>query len=201
MRRKVKINLLLALALCLLFALPVSAAQNGSLLIKNITAPAVVYRVADASGALSEGFAGSGLGVLSENTADAAQAKQLQTYAKDHSLAGEEKTPDSAGQVFYSGLTEGYYLVCSTAQPGEFAPFLLRIPMTAGNKVIYDVQAEPKADAPEDPDAPLTPPPLVPQIPQTGYIQWPKYLLLTLGVLFIAAGLLEIFKAREKQNG
>ena len=194
-----KLSLLLAVALCLLTALPVSGAQTGSLLIQKITAPTALYRVADAQGVLEEPFLAALTGELTEQTADAAQAKQLQQYVKEKAISGQEEMPDGKGEVFYPGLAEGYYLVCSLAEKGEFAPFLLRIPLQAGDKIIYDVQAEPKSGPSADPDNPSSLPPLQPQIPQTGFIQWPKYLLLALGVVCIAAGLAEIFRGREKQ--
>lgn len=199
MKKTRKISLVLAVLFCFLTTLPVSAAQTGSLLMKGITAPAVLYRVADAGGIPEGAFTGASLGVLTEATADAALAKQLQKYTKDQGIFGQEKTPDGNGQVFYEALPEGYYLVCSQAQKGEFAPFLLRIPLTAGDQTIYDVQAEPKAETPSDPVDPDSPPSLQPVIPQTGYIQWPKYLLAALGALCVAAGLFEVFRGREKR--
>lgn len=195
-----KISLLLAVALCLVTALPVSGAQTGSLLIQKITAPTALYRVADAQGVLEEPFRAALTGELTEQTADAAQAKQLQQYVKEKAISGQEKMPDDKGEVFYPGLAEAYYLVCSLAETGEFAPFLLQIPLRSGDKILYDIQAEPKSEPPADPDDPSSPPPLQPQIPQTGFIQWPKYLLLALGAVCVAAGLIEALRGREKQH-
>lgn len=194
-----KISLLAAVALCLITALPVSGAQTGSLLIQKITAPTALYRVADAQGVLEEPFQAALTGELTEQTADAALAKQLQQYVKDKNISGQEAIPDDKGEVFYPGLAEGYYLVCSLAEKGEFAPFLLRIPLRSGDKILYDVQAEPKSETPADPDGPGSSPPLQPVIPQTGFIQWPKYLLLALGAVCVAAGLIEALRGREKR--
>lgn len=194
-----KLSLLLAVALCLLTALPVSGAQTGSLLIQKITAPTALYRVADAQGVLEEPFRAAMTGELTEQTADAAQAKRLQQYVKQNAISGQEEMPNAKGEVFYPGLAEGYYLVCSLAEKGEFAPFLLQIPLRSGDKILYDVQAEPKTGPSADPNDPGNPPPLQPQIPQTGFIQWPKYLLLALGVVCVAAGLIEALRGREKQ--
>jgi hypothetical protein len=194
-----KTSLLAAVLLCLL-AFPVSAQQTGSLLIKNIYAPATLFRLADAQGEFAEDFSGVDSERLTQQTADAAAAKTFQKYAREKKLTGQEKTPNNAGQVCFEQLDEGYYLVCSLAEPGEFAPFILQIPMQVADKTIYDVQAEPKNEPPADPDNPSGPPPLRPVIPQTGFVQWPKYLLLGLGVAFVAAGLIEAFRGREKAH-
>lgn len=198
--KRISCCLLLAAMLCLLLSFPVFAAQTGSLLLKNISAPVTLFPVADARGALNASFSGALAEPLNQTNANAATAKAFQKYAKEKALSGQEKTPDEFKQVFYDQLQEGYYLVCSQAEPGEFAPFLLQIPMTVGDKTIYNVQAEPKAQQPGDPDGPSAPPPLQPVIPQTGHIQWPKYLLLILGAVCIAAGLFEGFRGREKRH-
>lgn len=199
MPRKITISLICA-ALVAMLALPVAAQQTGSLLVKKIYSPVTLYCVADDQGNWSQDFAGAVTGELNDETANAAMAKALQNKAREKNLSGQEKTPDGACQVFYEQLEKGYYLVCSQAQPGEFAPFILQIPMTVADKTIYNVQAEPKNEGPSDPDDPGSPPPLQPVIPQTGHIQWPKYLLLALGVLFIIAGTVEGFRGRRQTD-
>lgn len=198
MRGKMKTSLLLAVVLCLLLAFPVSAAQTGSLQIDNVYASVTLFPLADAAGALTAEFSAASEPLTSQNT-DATLAKQLQKFATEKGLSGQEKTPDASGRVFYDQLEEGFYLVCSLAQPGEFAPFILRIPTTVADKVIYDVQAEPKEDPSGETDEPEALPPLQPVIPQTGFVQWPKYLLLALGAACVVAGLFEAFRGREKR--
>lgn len=193
-----KVSLLTAALLCVLLVFPVSAARTGSLQIDNVHAPVVLFPLADAQGVLTDSFSAASEPLTAENTG-ADQAKKLQKYAGEKGLSGQEMTPDASGQTRYSQLEAGYYLVCSQAQPGEFAPFILRIPMTVADRVIYDVQAQPKAERPEEPESPTTPLPLQPVIPQTGFIQWPKYLLLTLGAVCVAAGLFEAVRGREKR--
>ena len=200
MARRMRINILLATALCLLLSFPVSAAPTGSLAVKKITAPVTLFCVADAQGTATEEFAGALTEQLTDANMTPATAKQLQKYTKEQSLSGQEKTPGETGEALYKGLAEGYYLVYSQAQPGEFAPFILKIPTQAGDKTIYDVQAEPKTDGSGDSKDPSEPPVIGPVIPQTGNIQWPKYLLLILGAVLIVAGLAEAFRGLERRH-
>lgn len=200
MDKRVKINLLLATVLCLLLSFPVSAARVGSLLVKRISQPVVLYHVADAQGTATEDFSGALTDTLTDTNTGAAEAKKLQQYAKEQSLSGKEKAPGDAGEVFFDGLEEGFYLVCSTAQKGEFAPFILKMPTVAGDKTIYNVQAEPKTGGSDDSGDPSEPPVIGPTIPQTGNIQWPKYLLLILGAVLILAGLVEGFRGLERRR-
>lgn len=200
MGKRMRINLLLATALCLLLSFPVSAARLGSLLVKKISQPVVMYHIADPQGATTEDFSGALTDALTDTNMGAAEAKKLQQYAKEQNLSGQEKSPDETGEVFYDGLEEGFYLVCSLAEKGEFAPFILKMPTVAGDKIIYNVQAEPKTGGSDDSGDPSEPPVIGPAIPQTGNIQWPKYLLLILGAVLILAGLAEGFRGLERRR-
>lgn len=188
------------LALCLLLVFPVAAAQTGSLAIRNVELPAVLYQVADAEGVLTREFAGAITGGLTQENISADKARSLSTYAREHSVSGQTGTPDTEGSILFTSLEEGYYLACSTGETGEFAPFLIRVPMTIHEKLVYDIQAEPKVQTPSDPSAPTETVPPQPNIPQTGNIQWPKYLLLILGAAAVAAGLFQVLYWRGKQH-
>ena len=89
--------------------------------------------------------------------------------------------------------------MCSVGEKAEFAPFLVQIPMTIGEKKVYDIQAEPKVDNPPESSTPSQPVDPEPEIPQTGAILWPKYLLLGLGAVLILAGIIEALRGREKE--
>ncbi|MBR2311137.1 MAG: hypothetical protein IKA47_11510 [Oscillospiraceae bacterium] len=184
-------------ALLILLSLPVMAAQTGSLVVRNVKSPAVMYLVADANGVPTQDFAIAITENLTEDRLTPDAARKLQTHAEEKNLSGQTVTPDSSNLITFSLLEEGCYLVCSTAQPGEFAPFLIRVPMTIGDKLVYDIQASPKVD-PNNPNAPGKPVEPQPNIPQTGNIQWPKYLLLILGGVAILAGFVEVLRGREK---
>lgn len=192
--------ILAAAILPVLLTFSAFAQTPGSLVILNVRKPAVLYRVADPQGVPASPF-GSVLETnVTGNNLSPELAKTLYAYAKTNSVAGQTAAPDAQSKITYAPLEEGYYLVCSTAQQGEFAPFFISIPMNIGGKTVYDIQAEPKTGTPDDPNSPTAPSPSNPNIPQTGYILWPQYLLLSLGGIAIVAGTAEILKGREKRH-
>ncbi len=200
MKRKLR-NLLTVMALCLLFTVPVAAAQTGSLTVRNIRKPVNLYQVADAAGTPNAAFSAEFEGVMTEDQLTSLLARTLYTRALEQELAGASLTPDGSQSVTFGDLKEGFYLVGSTAQPGEFAPFLVSIPMSIGDKQVYDIQAEPKTEdepIPTEPGGAVTP---NPNIPQTGAILWPKYVLLGLGAVAILAGFVLILPCRREQDG
>lgn len=191
-------NILILVVLFCLFATPVFAAEKGSLLLKNLESGAAVFRVADAQGFPTADFAGVTECLTAEDMKPAV-AKKFYQRAIDKELAGQTDLPNEKKEIFFEGLEKGWYLVCSVGDKAEFAPFLIRIPMNIGDKTIYDIQAEPKVDNPPEstPSQPVNPDP---EIPQTGAILWPKYLLLGLGAVLILAGIVEALRGREKEH-
>lgn len=191
--------LCMAVLLLALLTVSVFAQTPGSLVILNVQLPAVLYRVADEGGVPTAEFAPALETHLTEDKLSAELARSLYAYAKANATEGQSASPDTENKISYAALEQGCYLVCSTAQEGEFAPFLIRIPMTIGGKTVYDIQATPKTDGPGNEFSPVEPGPSDPNIPQTGNIQWPKYLLLILGGIAIGAGFVQILRGREKQ--
>ena len=196
--KRLMIKLLFAAALCAMLAVPAFAADTGSLLLIDVEAPVTVFKVADASGVPNGDFAGTVEGLSLEDMKPEV-AQKLYKHVQDKELSGQTGTPNADKELLVGSLDKGWYLVCSTGEKAEFAPFLVCIPMTIGEKTVYDIQAEPKVDSPLDPgpSEPIVPDP---DIPQTGAVQWPKYLLLILGALFIGAGVFEVFRGREKRH-
>ena len=190
-----KCKILSIVLLLWLLILPVSAAQQGSLLINNVNASVTCYPVADKTGVLTADFAQSGVTELSEQ---ADIARQLKIYAQEHQLTGQTLTPNDAHEVLFTSMDEGWYLICSNISPGEFAPFLMQIPTRIGENVIYHVQATPKEETPQQ-TQPGGSDEVEPNIPQTGHIQWPKYLLLALGGLCVLMGAGMVMLGREKR--
>lgn len=189
-------NISIFLAVCLALAFPVSAAQTGSVAVANVKHSVVMYPVADKSGAATPDFTKALSQPLTQEDLTPETAKKLKAYAETNKIKGKTPTPDGAKEVSFNSLEEGYYLICSTAEKGEFAPFLVRIPMTIGQKLVYDIKATPKSELPGAPSG--KPIQLKPNIPQTGFIQWPKYLLLILGGAAIIAGFVQVLRGREK---
>ena len=154
----------------------------------------------DAAGVPVAAFSGKWEGVMTKEQLTSQLARTLYTYALEQALAGVSLTPDGSQSVNFGSLEQGFYLVGSTSQPGEFAPFLVSIPMSIGDKQVYDIQAEPKTEegpTPTEPGGAVTP---GPNIPQTGAILWPKYVLLSLGAAAILAGFALILYCRREQD-
>lgn len=196
MKRLTMISILLAVCFALVF--PASAAQMGSVSIRNVTLPVVIHKVAEKNGEATSAFAKALSEPLTQETLTPETARKLKTYAETNKIKGQTAAPDGSEEISFTALEEGYYLICSRAEKGEFAPFLVRIPMTIGQKLVYDIEATPKAQIPDTPNTPATPVKPKPNIPQTGNIQWPKYLLLVLGGAAIVAGFVEVLRGREK---
>ena len=192
-------KILLAIAMCIFFAVPASAAQQGSLLLTKVEKPAMLFFVADEQGIPTEDFAGT-VEKLTQSDLTPAMAQTFYQHVQNKELSGETGVPDDNQEITFTSLKTGWYLVCSRGEKAEFAPFLLCIPITIGGKTVYNVLAEPKVNDPTDPTQPADPVSPKPNIPQTGAILWPKYLLLALGVAAIGAGLIEVTRGREKRH-
>lgn len=190
-------KLLAAVALCLFLAVPAAAAQQGSLLLTKVEEPAMLLPVADGQGVPTEDFLGI-VGELTQKDLTPDVARKLYQHMQEQKLSGTTGTANGNKEVFFSSLEEGWYLVCSMGERAEFAPFLICVPMTVGNKTIYNIQAEPKVDEPTEPSQPGGTETPKPNIPQTGAILWPRYLLLISGAAAIGAGLIEVIRGREK---
>ena len=223
---------LFALALCLVMtygwalaaekkgSLRVTLTDDDDLPVEGVTM--VLLRVGDKDGTLTGDFSGAETqhSLLSDRY-NAANAKKLAAYAKEHQLAGEEQTTDKNGDVFYAELPEGIYLVlCKDGQGLTFTPFLVRIPTIINGTALYDVHSEPKAeDIPDNPDEPVTPPVTPPgpdepgpdepgpdepggegKLPQTGVDPLPMYLLIAAGILLAILGTIDLWQSRRKRN-
>lgn len=190
-------RLLLAGVICLLFAVPVSATQQGSLLLTKTERPVTLFSVADREGLPTEAFAGLA-DKLTQNDLTPETAKKFYQRALQQELSGQTGIPNEHKEIIFAPIEAGWYLVCSAAEQAEFTPFLICVPMTVGEQTVYNIQAEPKTDSPAEPTVPSQPIAPKPNIPQTGAILWPKYLMLVLGIIAIGVGLFEVVRGREK---
>lgn len=188
---------ILSAILCMMLVGPVAAAQQGSLLLTNVEVPAALFPVADTRGIPTEEFAGT-VDRLTQTELTQTVAKKLYQHVQDQELVGKIQMADRKQEIFFDSLDEGWYLVCSMGEKAEFAPFLICVPMMLGEKTVYDIQAEPKTDSPTDPAIPSDPFAPETNIPQTGAILRPKYLLLILGAVAIVTGLVEVIRGQEK---
>jgi len=124
-----------------------------------------------------------------ENLNSAYLADALADIVKEDKLTGTRKTIDSKGKVTFTDLELGLYLVVqTTAAPGysKVEPFVVSVPGRDNDSYVYDVDATPKMDVEPKP----TEPPEEPSddLPQTGQLNWPVPVLLSLGLLCFLGG-------------
>lgn len=216
-----KIRILSVAAVLLLLSVTALAAGTGSLTVVEVYEEVALYAVAGPDGTLTEQFADAPVTDLTDSKTAARNARILEQYIRENHLPGQLRTPDENGTVRYDDLPLGLYLVVSNVDPVEFNAFLAPIPTVINGEEIYDVEAAPKVEdepteptepsipseptAPSDPTEPTVPsvptdptePPEDPDIPETGVVQWPKYLMLAVGLVMILLGALDIRKGRE----
>lgn len=144
-------------------------AQNGAAMSGG---ELTLYQVADAvfqDGNMAyryvNGFENCGVSLA--NLEGSALADQLEKH-RAASTVGKPQTPDANGQLTYSGLTAGLYLLVQTKAADGFEtiqPFLVSLPMGTDSGWAYHVDASPKVgvkkpdspDTPHHPDTPTTP--------------------------------------------
>ena len=154
--KKHKLICLFLVSLCLLLnCITASAANTGSLRILDVEKPVTLYHVADLDGNRTETFRRAPKADLLDETANAKNAKKYQRYVRWNQIAGWEAAPDATGQILFSPLEEGIYLVCSPEK--EFDPFFLRMPTKINSTVQYDIEAKPKGEPPTEPSEPTKP--------------------------------------------
>ena len=214
---------LFAAALCLLLPVTALAAEvTGSLQLVDIDNTVTLYRVADYQGNLTEAFQGAEVKDLTDSLNAVENAKILSAYAAEHAVPGTDELPDENHVVSFPGLELGLYLVRSAAEEAEFDSFLVAIPTMINGEAIYHIEAAPKEEpeeptdpseptgpsepsepseptGPSEPTEPSKPTDPGPNIPQTGYSVWPKYLLMGFGALAVLLGLVDLIRGREKQ--
>ena len=122
---------------------------------------------------------------------------ELAVIAKEKDVAGVTQTIDELGQVVFSDLELGLYLLIQEeAAPGfkKVNPFLVSVPYNDNGTYIYDVDTAPKnlpgpEEEPTEPPTEPTEPPDGPDLPQTSQTNWPVPVLAMMGMLLVLAGL------------
>lgn len=113
---------------------------------------------------------------------ESADPKLLAEYADKMNLPGTTKTVEEDGKVIFMELKPGHYLVVQNESPAGFLPmnpFCVSLPMTFEGHLVYDIQSTPKLQRiPE------------PQLPQTGQLIWPIWILLGGGFGLVGLGFL-----------
>ncbi len=131
-------------------------------------------------------------------------AKDLANYVESADITGIKKSIDSKGNVIFSNLQLGLYLIIQEdAAPGYYAvnPFLISVPMESEEKWIYDIDATPKVELEKeqnkDPSSPNSSDESV--LPQTGQLNWPVPVLVASGLILFAFGWFLCFARRKNR--
>ena len=151
--------------LLLLIPLPVSANDQGSILLKaTVEDEASVYNLSNTeftmyqvgiykknSWVLETEFAKSGVIFdFDDSSAQAEAAKKLEKYVQDNNIKGMSGKTNSDGEVMYRNLEKGVYLFVQihTTQIGNQVyrsePFIITVPGNYDGQIIWNVTAEPK---------------------------------------------------------
>lgn len=137
-------------------------------------------------------------GIDMDDLEDRAMIAQVEEAAEEAQLPAQEAVFDEKGEMHFSDLVLGLYLVRQTEPaPGyeKLQTFLITLPMVEDRKLIYDVDALPK------PELEKTPEPHDPTLPQTGQLYWPLPVLAVPGTALVIAGVfLCCTKRKERGN-
>lgn len=144
-----------------------------------------------------------------DDASSARVAAALADIVSEKSLEGNTQTISTQGEVLFSDLEIGLYLLIQEeAAPGYnvVAPFLVSVPGGDSGGYVYDVDASPKLELVPEPTEPPTQPPtepptepsMPPELPQTGQTQWPVPVLALSGLLLVVLGLVLRTSGRKK---
>ena len=149
----------------LLLTFPVSASDQGSILLKATAEDeSTVYKLSNTefmmyqvgtyknhSWVLKKEFAGSGVVFdFEDSSAQAETANKLKKYVQDNNIKGMSGKTNSDGEVMYRDLEKGVYLFVQTQktqignQVYQSEPFIITVPGYYDGQIIWDVTAEPK---------------------------------------------------------
>ena len=166
--KRKRIYMCMASVMCmllLLIPLPVSANDQGSILLKaTVEDEAAVYNLSNTeftmyqvgiykknSWVLETEFAKSGVVFdFEDSSAQAEAAKKLGKYVQDNSIRGISGKTNSDGEVMYRDLEKGVYLFVQTQktqisnQVYQSEPFIITVPGNYDGQIIWNVTAEPK---------------------------------------------------------
>lgn len=127
----------------------------------------------------------------------------LMAHMSRHPLEGQTKDIDDEGQVAFSDLPLGVYLVVQTVASRTFEPlqpFLVSLPLTEGENYIYDVDGTPKLSLIPADTQWLPTETTKPDIPYTGQTKWPVPVLFVGGLSLICFGLIILTQGKRKDD-
>ena len=166
--KRKRIYMCMASVMCmllLLIPLPVSANDQGSILLKaTVEDEDAVYKLSNTeftmyqvgiyknnSWVLETEFAKSGVVFdFEDSSIQAEAAKKLRKYVQDNGIQGISGKTNSDGEVMYRDLEKGVYLFIQTQktqisnQVYQSEPFIITVPGNYDGQVIWNVTVEPK---------------------------------------------------------
>lgn len=161
----------LAVVLLMIFTLRVSAIQRGSICLN------MKYGGCPVSGGSIAIYR-----IDNWNCGSDCTAEMLENYGQITKMPCIRNECETDGMVRFSGLDAGTYLVVQeTEAPGYYRmkPFLVSIPIQIDSDIIWDVSAAPKLQPrPEQ------------QLPQTGQLNQPVWILGSIGLALIGTGMI-----------
>lgn len=203
----------LAIALCLLLAIPVGAVQfpnlqqtgsitilmdwdgeklnSGSLSISRVAE--VVHDNGDCVFVAIEPLQGLGLDLKHPTTPELAQEMERLVHEKK---LPQTTSPVEKGKAVFENLPTGLYVVMQSEQQrcngfDPIDPFLLSVPKSVDNLYYFTVEGDPKVPLetrPPEPTKPAPPKPDDSKLPQTGQLNWPVPLLTVCGLMLFVLG-------------
>ena len=165
--KRKRIYMCMASVMCmllLLIPLPVSANDQGSILLKaTVEDETTVYKLSNTeftmyqvgtyknnSWALVSEFAKSGVIFdFDDSSAQAEAAKKLEKYVQDNNIKGMSGKTNSDGEVMYRDLEKGVYLFVQTQktqisnQVYQSEPFIITVPGNYDGQIIWNVTIPP----------------------------------------------------------
>ena len=126
---------------------------------------------------------------LSEKNLTPELAKKLADMVK--SSDGINPTSFQNGVVTFKDLELGLYLIVQTKDISGYeriAPFLISVPLWDKDHYLYEINVSEKFEVKRRPSTPETPDQPGDTLPQTGQVNWPVPVLLTLGLGLIVTG-------------
>lgn len=145
-----------------------------------------------------------------EDLDSSATALALAEYTENNTIAGTTAEINAQGQVVFTDLDLGLYLLIQQDAPDGYAlvnPFLVSVPGRKDGSYIYDVDASPKlaleivpTATPEPTPTPVPTPTPPPDLPQTGLNQWPIPILAVGGLVLVVLGLVFYTAGKNKSH-
>ena len=133
---------------------------------------------------------GTDFGTLDSAEQNAQTAKKLKRFIQSNGedISGITKRIGDNGEVTFSKLEQGLYLLVQTEPATGFSPvnpFLVSIPYEKDGEYLYDLDAQAKTELEQVPKPPQKP---GGKLPQTGQLNWPVPVLAAAGLTLFGIG-------------